>query len=122
MNFQPSGKAIKVIGLIQIMIVLMGVLICATEVRIWKRIYTYDLFQEEIPPPGLFVFWAYYGFLLFLIPLVWGGTSSYLYHFSGTSDRIQIPVYYSGYIITLLLFVWVIYSVIFPWGSGPCLH
>ena len=118
-NFQPTSKAINVIGLIQILIIFLGILISGMEIKMWKLTFPYEMFDQVIPPPSLFIFLAYYGISLFLIPLVWGGTSLYLYHYSGTSNRIQIPIYYSGYIITIGLFIFMLYALIAPWGYAP---
>ena len=118
-NFQPTSKAISVIGLIQILIIFLGILISGMEIKMWKLRFPYEMFEQVIPPPSLFVFLAYYGIILFLIPLVWSGTSLYLYHYSGTSNRIQIPIYYGGYIIIIGLFIFILYALIAPWGDAP---
>lgn len=118
-NFTPTGKAIKVIGLCQILLIAIGILVSGMEIKMWKLCDPYEMFEQEIPPPGLFIFLAYYGVVLFLIPLIWGGTSLYLYHYSETSNKIQIPVYYSGYIITIVLIFFMLYSLIVPWRYAP---
>ena len=115
----PNGKSIKVIAIIQVVIIIIGMLVAGMEIRMWKLQYPFEIFERTIPPPGLFRFLADYGFFLFIIPLSWAEGTGYLNNFSTEYSHLQMPFYYGGYVVTIILFLFIAYSLVIPWSSAP---
>jgi hypothetical protein len=119
MFFEPTGKAVKVIGLLQFIIILLGMIISGVEIKLWKLYYPFDMYGDDGLPPGVWIFLAYYGVVLFLIPLIWTIATSFFSLSSSIAYKKLLVLYYSGYAIIFALFIFNLLASILPWGHAP---
>jgi hypothetical protein len=105
-----SIKNIVTVAILQVGVIVFGVLAAGIVHKEWS---TYDMVMP-LPVAILYT----YGFVAFLVPLVWSTCAVTLQLRANVSDDLRILIFWFGILLLIGLAVFCVYADVAPWLTG----